>query len=556
MRIKHAASRIVQFVFSKPSYVGLASGTIWSWFSLTPSLLPRPWIMQGAVTGISFAAGYGIGVWLSYGVRKVVRREPPKQFKRYAWLALAVIGVGGDIGVIALSVQWQNEVRALVGEPPLESGHRILMFIVAALMAAALILLGRFIYWLISQTNRRLSTWIPPRYAGALAVVIVAIGLYLAVTGLAFRGFVIFANNLYHSANDTTPAGISQPANNPYRSGGKDSAISWQSLGKQGRRFSGSGPSHQQLAQFNGQQPTEPIRIYAGLNSANSAKARAALALKELQRTGAFDRPVLVVITPTGTGWVNPQTVDSLEYMWNGNTAMAAIQYSYLPSWISFTVDKDNATTAGRELFNQVYDYWAQLPPEHRPKLIVHGLSLGSYGMQAAFSGEDDLKNRTNGAFFAGTPGDTLLWQDLEKNRDSGSPTWQPQYHAGQTIRFASSPSDLAQPPGNWDYPRAVYLQHASDPVVWWSADLLFKRPVWLSETRGRDVSSSMHWFPLSTFLQVTVDQFVGVTVPDGHGHNYSTAPVEAWSAIIPPEGWTPMQTSRLHTIIAAYADL
>ncbi|HEV7454755.1 MAG TPA: alpha/beta-hydrolase family protein [Candidatus Saccharimonadales bacterium] len=556
MRIKHAANRVVQFVFSKPNYTGLASGTIWFWFSLTPSLLPRPWIMQGAVTGISFAAGYGIGVWLSYAVRKVVRRELSKQFKHYAWITLGAIGLTGDIGVIALSVQWQNEVRALVDEPPLESGHRILMFIIAALVAAALILLGRFIYWLTLQTDRRLSRWIPRRYAGALAVIIVAAGLYLAVTGLAFRGFVILANNMYRSANNTTPAGISQPASNPYHSGGKDSVISWASLGKQGRRFSGGGPSQQQLAQFSGQQPAEPIRIYAGLDSAPTAKDRAALALKELRRTGAFNRAVLVIITPTGTGWVNPQTVDSLEYMWNGNTAMAAIQYSYLPSWISFTVDKDNATTAGRELFNQVYAYWSQLPPDHRPKLIAHGLSLGSYGMQAAFSGEDDLKNRTNGAFFAGTPGDTLLWQDLEKNRDGGSPAWQPQYHKGQTIRFASIPSDLAQPPGAWNYPRVVYLQHASDPVVWWSADLLFKRPVWLSEARGRDVSTSMHWFPLSTFLQVTVDQFVGVTAPDGHGHNYSTAPVEAWAAIIPPNGWTPVQTSRLHALIATYTDL
>ncbi|HSX16970.1 MAG TPA: alpha/beta-hydrolase family protein [Patescibacteria group bacterium] len=555
MRITGTAKRIVQFVFSKPNFLGLGSGAVWFCFSLTPSLLPRPAVLQGFVTGISFAVGYGFGVWLSWAIRRVTHREPPPKVRRYAWIALGVIGAGGmGITITLFFVGWQNNVRALVEEPPLTSGHRVLIFVVTAIVASLLILISRALYWLVQWTDRKLVRFIPRRIAGALAVVLVAIGVYLLLNGLAYRGFISFANNVYHKANDGTPAGISQPTN-AYRTGGKDSAVSWQSLGKQGRRFSGGGPTQAQLQQFSGQQPTEPIRIYAGLDSAGSAKARAQLAVQELERTHAFDRPVLVVVTPTGTGWVNPQAVDALEYMWNGNTAMVATQYSYLPSWISFLVDKDNATTAGRELFNQVYEKWSQMPAGHRPKLIAYGLSLGSYGMQAAFSGQDDLKNRTDGAFFAGTPNDTMLWRDLEKNRDAGSPAWLPQYNQGQTIRFAADPGDLAQPAETWTSPRVVYVQHASDPIVWWSPNLLFKKPDWLKEQRGRDVSASMQWFPVSTFLQVTVDQFMGVTAPDGHGHNYSTVPVEAWASIIPPTGWGAMQTAKLHALIATYPD-
>ena len=76
------------------------------------------------------------------------------------------------------------------------------------------------------------------------------------------------------------------------------------------------------------------------MESAPTAEERAALAVKELDRTDAWSREVLVVMGTTGTGWIEPQSSDSLEYLWNGDTAEVTIQYSYLPSWISFLVDK------------------------------------------------------------------------------------------------------------------------------------------------------------------------------------------------------------------------
>ena len=46
-----------------------------------------------------------------------------------------------------------------------------------------------------------------------------------------------------------------------------------------------------------------------------------AVLLTELERTGAFDRKVLVIIPATGTGWINPVAARSLEMMYNGDTA-------------------------------------------------------------------------------------------------------------------------------------------------------------------------------------------------------------------------------------------
>ncbi len=119
---------------------------------------------------------------------------------------------------------------------------------------------------------------------------------------------------------------------------------------------------------------------------------------------GGFTREVLVVVTTTGSGWVDPAGADSLDYLAGGDVATVAIQYSYLPSWLSYLVDQDRAREAGRELFDAVYDRWSDLSPDDRPRLYVLGESLGSFGGEAAFSGEYDLRNRISGAVFAGPP--------------------------------------------------------------------------------------------------------------------------------------------------------
>ena len=218
----------------------------------------------------------------------------------------------------------------------------------------------------------------------------------------------------------------------------------------------------------------EPIRVYAGLESAPSIGAQAALVVRELDRTGAFDRKVLVVATTTGTGWVNPAMIDPLEYMYGGDTAIAAIQYSFLPSWISFIADKEPAKEAGRDLFDAVYARWHQLPAGHRPKLVVFGESLGSFGGEAAFSGTEDIRDRTSGVLWVGPTNSNTLWSRFTAERDPGSPEWRPVYQGGATVRFITAPQELTQRSPAWTEPRVVYLQNTSDPIIWWSWELAF----------------------------------------------------------------------------------
>ncbi|MEV0298889.1 alpha/beta-hydrolase family protein [Nocardia sp. NPDC050710] len=279
--------------------------------------------------------------------------------------------------------------------------------------------------------------------------------------------------------------------------------------------------------------------MYSGLESADGPDAQAELAVAELERTHAFERKVLVVVTTTGTGWVDSSSAESIELMYGGDSAIVATQYSYLPSVLSFLSDREKATQAGRLLFDKVYEHWSVRPKENRPKLLVYGESLGSQGSEGAFSGLADIRARTDGVLWVGPPNSNRIWGEFVTRRDPGSPEILPTYADGLAVRFADDRGDLWKPGDTWLNTRVVYLQHASDPVVWWSPDLLFSEPDWLCEPRGPDVSSRMAWYPIVTFWQVAADLPFAQKVSDGHGHNYGSLVLDAWVAIAEPPDWS-----------------
>jgi uncharacterized membrane protein len=310
-----------------------------------------------------------------------------------------------------------------------------------------------------------------------------------------------------------------------------------------------------ELAAINGRVAAAPIRVYAGLDSATEAEERAELAVAELERTGAFEREVLVVAGTTGRGWVNPVAAAAIEHLYDGDTAIVSMQYSYLPSWISFLADVERAAEAGEALFDQVHARWSQLPEEERPRLLVYGESLGSLAMESAFASVGDLRERTDGALFVGPPNVNPLWRDLVAARDDGTPQQRPVVDGGEAVRFATSPHDLDLPERRWRRPRVVYLQHPSDPVVWWSPRLAVQRPAWLAEPRADDVLPQMRWFPVVTFWQLAADLAHADQVPAGHGHDYGTQVVDGWWALAEPAHFREVDLARLRALLEARDD-
>ncbi|GAA4398419.1 alpha/beta hydrolase [Tsukamurella soli] len=533
---------------------GTAVGLVLLWLSLTPSLLPRGPLFQGLVSGSAGAIGYGLGVfavWLVQYLRSKDSTPPPPHT---AWMIVFVAGLIGTVGMIVWFDRWQREVRDLMGVPHLVWHDYPLIAALSLVVLFALVELARGLRALVLLIIRQLERVAPPRLSGVVAVaVVVAVGIAL-INGVVVRVAMSVLNSTFSAANNEEQPDQAAPTSSVL-SGGPGSLASWASLGREGRVFVSSSTTVAKLTAFNGAPAVAPIRAYAGLGSVpsgtpNRLGAIADLAVRELVRAGGLKRKVIAVATTTGTGWINEAEADALEYMYNGDTAIVSMQYSYLPSWLSFLVDKENARQAGQDLFEAVSARVRALPEGQRPKLVVFGESLGSFGGEAPFLSANNIIARTDGALFSGPTFNNTMWRSITANRDPGSPERLPVYQQGRNVRFAATGADLSRPAAPWGYPRIVYLQHPSDPIGWWNVNLLFREPDWLREPRGADVLSSVHWIPIVTFLQVSADMAVAANVPDGHGHHYVAAVADAWAAILDPPGWTPEKTARLRPLL------
>src|SRR6185312_11234899 len=459
-----------------------------------PSLLPRTWLFQGLIGGINAAIGYGIGVVLGTLVWRALLRG------RDWWPPGPLVGV-------------------------------------ARVVLDAIKTLARFL----------IRRWhVHTEVALFIGTAIVAALIVTLASGDLFRGVIGGSSALFQPQNASTPEGIVQPTQFE-RSGSPESFAHWDTLGYQGRTFVATGPHADELTQLNGRPAKEPIRIYAGLATADNDEQRTSVILSELQRTHAFERKILVIVPTTGTGWVDPIAARAIESMYNGDTAMVAMQYSYLPSWISFLADRERSMASGKALIDAVQERWAKQPPDNRPTLALYGESLGSMAGQAAFSFLPDIEQKGfSSVLWVGPPNASPLWHALTVRRDPGTPEVEPRYDGGRTARFSGGGdvASVAAPP--WQGTRVLFVQHASDPIVWWSPDLIFDRPDWLREPAGHDRSPLMAWYPIVTFWQVGFDICHAADMPSGHGHNYDDSELDGWVAVAAPDGWTQEDSERI----------
>ena len=518
--------------------------------SFTPSLLPRGGLIQGLVWGITAAIGYGLGVVAAWIWRASADRDP-RPPRSWAWPTFLVSAAVLLVVSFGLGQYWQYEIRRLMGVTDVNIAYVVASPLVAAVTFGLLILIGRGLRHAYRSAARLLRRWVGPRAAKAVGWGLVVALTWLVVTGLLLDGLVSIADKAFSLRDTTTAEGVQQPTTG-LRSGGPGSLVPWDSLGYQGRQFTGVGPSSGDIEEVTHHRAVEPIRAYAGLASDSDAESRAALAVRDLERAGGFQRKNLLVVTTTGSGWVDPAAVDTFEYLTHGDAATVAIQYSYLPSWMSYLVDQSKAREAGRALFDAVYDPWSKLPAGRRPKLYVAGESLGSFGGETAFSGEYDLRNRTSGTLFAGPPNFNTLFREFSDHRDPGSPEIQPVYKDGRTVRFTNAAGAGIPPEGQpWQGSRVLYLMHPSDPIVWWSPSLIFTKPAWTDEPPGKDVLAGIVWIPFVTFWQVTADLAFSTNVPAGHGHKYAGEYADGWAAVLQPEGLTPQELDAVRSVAA-----
>jgi uncharacterized membrane protein len=540
--------RVIRDSFSLP---GLLLGILLFALSLTPSLLPRNFLIQGILSGCTFAVGYAIGVFLEWLWNFMELKLPKGRLSYWLKIALAALCVVTAANALYQTSAWQNSVLRVMGAEPVEAGHPLWVLLVALGPAIVLILIGTILTHGVRFSSRQLVRIVPPRVAFVASLFLVGIVTATLVDGLLLRSALHTADAFFERL-DGLAGQFGEAPVNPTHSGSAASLVPWETIGRDGRIYVESGPTKEAIEAVIHRPAMEPLRTYVGLRSAPTTEARAQLALEEMKRIGAFDRSVLVVITPVGTGWVDPPGIDTLEYLQAGDVASVALQYSYLTSPLSLVVEPDYGTEAAQALFNAVYDYWTALPHDRRPRLYLNGLSLGAHASQASTQVFDVLADPFQGALWVGPPFTSQIWRWATANRQPGSPEWLPHFGNATAIRFTNQGGNLAIPDIPWGPIRIAFLQHASDPIVFFSWSSLYQRPDWLSGERGSDVSPALTWYPIVTFLQLGMDMALGQTAPTGHGHLYAAAEyIDAWQALVEPPGWNAAGIATLKAALA-----
>ncbi len=331
----------------KLDFTGIAFAAFFFCWSLTPSLLPRDWLFQGLIGGINSAIGYGVGTAIGWAVERYLlsgRRwwplpEPvPSAIKVF----VPVASIVAAIIMLVYAAGWQREIAALTDAEGTTTSGYIRTLGLSLLVGGLLISIWRVLHDLVKLIARQLMRrfhW-SRSVANGVGVLVVTVLFFMLVDGVLVRGIYAATNSIFSLQNSTTRDGVVEPQD-PMKSGSPESAAPWDTLGFEGRNFVSRGLDAQELEAATGKPAMDPIRVYAGLESAEDPEERMDLVIKELERTGAFQRKVLVVIPTTGTGWVNPTAAQAIELVHDGDTALVASQYSYLPSWISFLADQE-----------------------------------------------------------------------------------------------------------------------------------------------------------------------------------------------------------------------
>jgi len=542
--------------------------------SFGTSLMPRGSTLQGATAGLSVLGARAATGIVEMGTHRLVPRDAPLG-KQLAG-RVAIGGVSALIGAIPVpddAPVWRHAIKsgglllraAAIGgavydmaewlrdEHPSKGAGRPI-----ALAALSVAGLGGWAQLRLSRRKEEIARWPIPQpntVAGALpsswVVIGVGMGLFRATRFtrealIDYLGPGWSKSVLAHSINAALWAGAGTAAYNAgigyvgranekvdpgyavaptsrLVSGSPGSFSSFEELGQQGRRFVTDVVTPDIIEEVLGEPAEEhPIRTFVGFNTEPLyPSGRAEIALAELDRTGAFDRMYLLLVAPTGTGWVDHTLIESAEILARGNIATCCIQYGKYPSFLSL-----QKVALGRAQFRLllwgIKQRLAGRPPEERPKVLVFGESLG------AWASSDVVMHQGIGGFdHYGI--DKALWVGLpwmakwsRSGMAGGSSNMVPPDTVGVFDRREELDALSAEERSRL---RAVILSHDNDPIAVLGPDLAVRPPEWLGEERGRGVPESMQWSPAITLIQTAVDAANAmVTVPGefgSFGHDY-----------------------------------
>lgn len=378
---------------------------------------------------------------------------------------------------------------------------------------------------LAKQANKLADAYLP-----VLRPLGIPVGHIVALGGIVYgmREAVRQVMRKAEQGGSMIEAGFAKAPNIALVSGSTKSKVEWETLSREGRRFVSTVTTPTDIKVVRDSKiAKQPIRIFVGLDSAQTEEDRVNLALAELERTKAYERDVIVVASPTGTGYINYIMAESVEYCSNGDSAIVTLQYSKRPSPLS--LDRVGTGHAQyRMLLNGMKKYLKD-HPEYKPRVVLFGESLGAWTSQDAFihQGTEGFEVLgVSAALWIGTPAQST-WKneimDPNKRLDTDYET---------VGSFYTTEELMALSPKQRSKLKYVLLTNANDPIAKFGLKLLFQAPDWLqNDSKDRLLTSVPRWRTPGTFIATLVDTKnalkpkPGEFVADGHDYRGTLLP-------------------------------
>lgn len=286
------------------SAVGLLVAVMFFGLSVTPSMVPRSPELQGALGGVIAALGYLIW-WLAARLLAWLGLRSERRVSRPGRIVLMLVSAVIAVVFLWKAADWQNSIQHVWGLAPLEASAPLRVATIAVAVFVILLVAGRLFRGLAKRLQARSLRVLPPRMAQAAGMGLAVLVFAATIDGVAVRGVLRTIDTGARLADAIIPPDLAPP-DTTHVSGGPGSLLDWEDLGRWGRNFVASGPTAAEITDFWNAPARQPIRIYTGLNAAETPDARAQRAFDELLRAGGFDRQVLVIAMPTGSGWLDP----------------------------------------------------------------------------------------------------------------------------------------------------------------------------------------------------------------------------------------------------------
>jgi len=470
------------------AFAGIAGGAASLWDELLHKRLGlRPGldttVVPNLITGAAIAAGN-----VYFAVRRAHRYGTTTSEHRFAGVnarsvsVAAAAGAGAAVGLGTLVVTEQLAARGI------EAGIRTVI--------------------------RR-----DPGALGSLVAHGILLGGLTVASGVALRRITL----RLQSRDDIVEPAYPEPPTSAHVSSGPASTMSFESIGKEGRRFVLMTLTPDEITAVMGEPAIEPVRVVGGFESTSDIAERAKLTLADLESCGGFDRGLICVASPTGVGYVNYTIIEALEYLTRGDCATVVPQYALVPSALAMPRTAEGVHLT-RLVLEGIRDRISAIPTDQRPRVVLMGESLGANvaldvsTVPGPYTGIPALDHLgVDGGVYFGVPFRSEFWQRWRVNPEAMDPD--------HRLLCVAQPDEA--PPLSPGSMRHLMLVHNDDPVNKFGYSMVLQPPWWMGPpaTRPPGVPRETRFRPVSTFAIATIDLLNGMNSKPGQfkrqGHDY-----------------------------------